>query len=67
MPTLTIKSDKPMVLIPVEEYEALRETIEILSDPALMRDIKQGLRDFEEGKTVKLRDLRRQFRKLNGD
>jgi PHD/YefM family antitoxin component YafN of YafNO toxin-antitoxin module len=67
MPTLTIKSDKPMVLIPIEEYDSMRETIDILSDSALMRDIKRGLKDFEEGKTVKLRDLRCQYRKRNGD
>jgi len=66
MPTLTIKSDKPMVLIPIEEYDALRETIEILSDTALMRDIKRGLKDFEEGKTVKLSELRRKYHKKNG-
>jgi len=59
MPTLTIKSDKPMVLIPVEEYDSLRETIEILSNPALIRDIKRGLKDIEEGRTVKLSELRR--------
>jgi PHD/YefM family antitoxin component YafN of YafNO toxin-antitoxin module len=59
MPTLTIKSDKPMVLIPVEEYDSLRETIEILSNPALIRDIKRGLKDIEEGRTVRLSELRR--------
>ena len=66
MPTLTIKSDKPMVLIPVEEYDSLRETIEILSNPALVRDIRRGLKDIEEGKTVKLSELRRKYRKRNG-
>lgn len=52
MPTLTIKSDKPMVLIPIEEYDSMRETIEIISDPALVRDIRRARREFKEGKTV---------------
>ena len=65
MPTLTIKSDKPMVLIPVEEYDSLRETIEILSDKKLMRAIEKGRKEFEEGKTVKLSELRRKYRKRN--
>jgi len=58
MPTLTIKSDKPMVLIPVEEYDSLRETIEILSDKALMRAIEKGRKEFREGKTISLKKLR---------
>ncbi len=60
MPTLTIKSDKPMILISVEEYESMRETIEILSNPQLVQDIRQGLRDVVEGNTVKLSDLRQE-------
>jgi PHD/YefM family antitoxin component YafN of YafNO toxin-antitoxin module len=48
-----------MVLIPVEEYDSLRETNEILSNPSLVRDIKQGLKDIEDGKKRKLNELRR--------
>ncbi len=52
MPTLTIKSDKPMVLIPVEEYDALRETIDILSNPDLVKNIEEARRALREGRTV---------------
>jgi len=52
MPTLTIRSDKPMMLVPVDEYNSMRETIEILSDPALVREIRRARREFKEGKTV---------------
>jgi len=58
MPTLTIKSDKPMVLISLEEYEAMKETIEVLSDPKLMRDIRQARKEFREGKTVPWEQVR---------
>ncbi|MFH0766107.1 MAG: hypothetical protein V2A61_06780 [Calditrichota bacterium] len=58
MPTLTITSDKPIVVIPAEEYDSLRETLEILSDKALMRAIEKGRKEFTEGKTVKLSELR---------
>lgn len=47
------------VLIPVDEYEALEETAEILSDPATMGAIEEGLREAERGETVTLADLRR--------
>ncbi len=52
MPTLTITSDKPVVVIPAEEYDSMRETIEILSNPSLVRDIKKARREFKEGKTI---------------
>ncbi len=57
MPTMTIKSDKPMVLVPVAEYNSMRETIEILSDAALVRDIRKARREFKEGKSVRWEDL----------
>ena len=43
MPTLTIKSDKPVVVIPADEYESLLETIEILSNPGLVKDIEDSV------------------------
>jgi len=67
MPTLTIKSDTPVVTIPLEQFEAMQETIEILSNPSLVRDIKQGLKDIAEGKTRKLSDIRRERRLKNGN
>jgi PHD/YefM family antitoxin component YafN of YafNO toxin-antitoxin module len=58
MPTLTIKSDKPVVVVPLDEYEALLETVEILSNPALKRDIEKARKEFREGKTIRLEKLR---------
>jgi len=52
MPTLTIESDKPVVVIPVDEYESLLETIDILSNPELIRDIGQARKEFREGNTI---------------
>lgn len=50
MPKITVESDKPMVVIPIDEYEALMETIEILSNPEMMKDIEEARRDLKEGK-----------------
>lgn len=38
------------VLIGIDEYESLIETLEILSDRELMESIKRGLKDEKEGK-----------------
>ncbi|MGH7174881.1 MAG: type II toxin-antitoxin system Phd/YefM family antitoxin [Minisyncoccia bacterium] len=46
------------VLIPVDEYEALEETAEILSDPETMAAIAEGRREVERGETVSLDELR---------
>ncbi|GEM_PF-159152 len=49
------------VLVPVDEYEALEETAEILSDAETMTAIDEGRREVERGETVTLEDLRREL------
>ncbi|NQT35112.1 hypothetical protein HQ587_07980 [bacterium] len=57
MTELTIKADKPIVLIPIEEYERMKETIEILSNPQTVRNVRRGRKEFAEGKTVELEEF----------
>ena len=58
MKTMTqIKTDRPVVLVPIEEYERMKETIEILSNPSIVRAIKRGRKEFKEGKTVELEEF----------
>ena len=52
MPTITIKSDKPVVVIPSDEYDSMRETIEILKNRRLMSDIRRAIKEHEEGKSL---------------
>lgn len=46
------------VLIPVDEYEGLEETAELLSDPGAMESIEAGVAEVEKGETVSLDALR---------
>lgn len=48
-------------LVSIEEYEALEETAEILSDPDTMAAIEEGLAAVERGETVTLDELRREM------
>jgi antitoxin YefM len=48
-------------LVPVDEYEALEETAEILSDPDALAALEAGLAELERGETVSLEDLRREL------
>jgi prevent-host-death family protein len=38
------------VLMSADEYEGWRETREIMRNPALMREIRRGLRQLEKGR-----------------
>ncbi len=49
------------VLIPVDEYDALEESAEILSDADALAAIDAGLVEIERGETVTLAELRAQI------
>ena len=45
------KNGRPAaILVNVQEYERLKETLEVLSDPALMSQIRQSERYYAAGK-----------------
>lgn len=48
-------------LVPIDEYEALEETAEILSDSATLAAIEAGLAELARDDTVTLEDLRREL------
>jgi len=45
-------------LVPIDEYEALEETAEILSDPDALSALEAGLAEIERGETITLAELR---------
>ena len=60
---LVTRNGKPAAaLVPIDEYEALEETAEILSDPSTLAAIEAGLADLARGDTVTLDDLRGELR-----
>ena len=42
------------ITIPKDKYESMEETLDILSDPKLLKDIREGIDDIRKGKTVSL-------------
>lgn len=48
-------------LVPIDEYEALEETAEILSDPDAIAALEEGLGEIERGETVTLAELRKEL------
>jgi len=56
---LVTRNGKPAAaLVPIDEYEALEETAEILSDPDALLALEEGLAEIERGETVTLAELR---------
>jgi prevent-host-death family protein len=61
---LVTRNGKPAAaLVPIDEYEALEETAEILSDPDAVVAIEQGLAEVTRGETVSLDELRGELAK----
>ena len=57
---LVTRNGKPAAaLVPIDEYEALEETAEILSDSATLAAIEAGLAELARGDSITLDDLRR--------
>jgi prevent-host-death family protein len=48
-------------LVPIDEYEALEETAEILSDPDAIAALEEGLGEIERGETITLAELRKEL------
>ena len=48
-------------LVPIDEYQALEETAEILSDAATVDSLQAGLDELARGETIELDDLRREL------
>ncbi len=47
------KNGKPRAIImSVDEFDGWKETLEILSDEQLMKDIRQAEKEFREGKAI---------------
>ncbi len=58
---LTLK--KPVVLVDVEEFEGMKETIEILQeDPDILKKLKKAEVELKKGKTTSWEKLKREFK-----
>ena len=55
---ITVNGFPAAVLISAAEYESWKETVDILSDPHLIKAIKQGEDDIKKGNFVTFEELK---------
>ncbi len=58
---ITVNGSPAAVLMSAAEYESWKETIEILSDPKLMKSIKEGEKEIDEGKGIPWEDAKKEL------
>ena len=61
---ITVNGSPAAVIISAAEYESWKETAEILSDPALLKAIKEGEQDIKRGKVYDWDKVKKEL-KLN--
>jgi prevent-host-death family protein len=55
---VTRRNKEVMAVMSWELYEGLLETIEILADPELMKNVKRGIKEIKSGKTYTIEESR---------
>lgn len=58
--TLTEKGRPKVVMLSAEEFESWLETLDIMVNPRLMKDIKSARREFQKGEYVSLEEVLRE-------
>ena len=58
---ITRRGKPEVVMMSIDDYEGLLETLEIESDPELMADIRQAEKDMKNGKGKSLEQIHKEL------
>lgn len=61
---ITKNGERAAVILSAEDYDSLLETIDVLSDPSLMEDLKRSRAEAEAGDVYSLEDVKAELKKL---
>lgn len=61
---ITKRGRPVMMLINLEDFEGLIETIEILSDRSALKRIRKARKEAKTGKTISIEDLRHKLERV---
>jgi prevent-host-death family protein len=59
--TLTVEGKPSVVLMSADEYDSLMETMEILSDPKIMADIRKAEEEYERGEYCSWEEVKKEL------
>ena len=59
---ISVNGSPSAVIISATEYDSWKETNEIMSDAGLVRSIKQGEKELNEGKGLDWEDVKKQLK-----
>ena len=59
--TVTKRGHPKIIMLSVDDFDGLTETLNILSDKSGIERIKKGIKEVKEGKTISLNDLRKKI------
>jgi len=62
---IVTKHGKPsVVMLSVEDYESLMETLDILADPEAVKGLKKGEDELRKGKTRSWQEIKKRLEKI---
>lgn len=59
---ITVNGKPAAILMSVAEYESWKETTEIMSDPLLMKAIREGEEDIKKGNYITFEQLKKELK-----
>ena len=59
--TVTRRGKPVLAILAWDEYEALVETLEVMSDEGLMTSLRQSIREAKQGKLIPWEDVKRKL------
>ncbi len=58
---VTRRGKPVLAILSWEDFESLMETMEIMSDPETMEQLRKGIQDVKEGRTVPWEEAKKQL------
>lgn len=59
--TLSVEGEPKVVMMSFNEFDSMMETLEILSDPKIMADIKKAEEEYEKGEYITWEEMKREL------
>ena len=61
---VTRRGKPVIVMLNIEDYEALMETLDILADPEAKKGVGRGVKDASQGRTRSWQEIKRSLEKI---